>query len=44
MRNGIRKRWIGLMLGCLALGIGREVAAQTPEVVSDSISIIRLIE
>ena len=44
MRNGIRKRWIGLMLGCLTLGIGTEVAAQTPEVISDSISIISLIE
>ena len=44
MKNGIRKRWIGLMLGCLAWGIGTEVVAQTPEGVSDSISIISLIE
>ena len=44
MKNGIRKRWIGLMLGCLAWSIGTEVVAQTPEGVSDSISIISLIE
>ena len=44
MKNGIRKRWIGLMLGCLAWGIGTEVVAQTPEGVSDSLSIISLIE
>lgn len=44
MRIYMKNKWIGLMLGCLALCSGMKLSAQTQPVVSDSISIIRLME
>ena len=44
MRIYMKNRWIGLMLGCLAWCVSMKLSAQTQAVVSDSISIIRLME
>ena len=44
MRRYMKKKWMNLMLGLLALGTAPELSAQTQAVPSDSISIINLME
>lgn len=44
MRSYMKDRWISLVLGCLTLGFGSELVAQTQPVGTDSISIISLME
>ena len=44
MKGQFRKRWMGLLMGLMVGSSGMELAAQTQGTVSDSISIIRLME
>ena len=44
MKGQFRKRWMGLLMGLIVGSSGMELAAQTQGTVSDSISIIRLME
>ena len=44
MKGQFRKRWMGLLIGLMVGSSGMELAAQTQGTVSDSISIIRLME
>ena len=44
MKGQFRKRWMGLLIGLMVGSSGMELAAQTQGIVSDSISIIRLME
>lgn len=44
MKGQLRKRWMGLLMGLMVGSSGMELAAQTQGTVSDSISIIRLME
>ena len=44
MKGQFRKRWMGLLMGLVVGSSGVELAAQTQDAVSDSISIISLME
>ena len=44
MKGQLRKRWMGLLMGLVVGSSGVELAAQTQDAVSDSISIISLME
>ena len=44
MKGQLRKRWMGLLMGLVVGSSGMELAAQTQGAVSDSISIISLME
>lgn len=44
MKGQFRKRWMGLLMGLMVGSFGMGLAAQTQGTVSDSISIIRLME
>lgn len=44
MKGQFRKRWMGLLMGLMVGSFGMGLAAQTQGIVSDSISIIRLME